>query len=337
VSEAVTALSNAQELRRELSERNQRYASRHKLPHVLSYGDSPVVVFEPYEQNGAPRHGNFLQATYAAILADRQWQKRLSKAHSQARRSLPRNHRQWRELDTSTSSDALLMNIFCYPRVSTDGRVRTLLGVQADRVPEFGWPARVPLAGNRFDRTEIDMRLGDLLVEAKLTESDFQCKSCEVLERYCDFAEVFEVHSLPRRVWPAISRTGSRAPIAPINPDPTVSMNDRIKASCAGEFPEPDTHTDAWVDPEMMKPRAPEYVSYQLIRNVLAAHATGFSFCVIHDARRPDLREAWYAIMRAIRPPELRTRCKVLTWQELAEMLPVRLQRFLQEKYGIKA
>ena len=29
------------------------------------------------------------------------------------------------------------------------------------------------------------------------------------------------------------------------------------------------------------------YVSYQLIRNVLAAHALGLSFCVILDAPRP--------------------------------------------------
>jgi hypothetical protein len=28
-------------------------------------------------------------------------------------------------------------------------------------------------------------------------------------------------------------------------------------------------------------------------------------------------------------------RCKVLTWQELAESLPKRVQQFLVEKYGI--
>ena len=59
------------------------------------------------------------------------------------------------------------------------------------------------------------------------------------------------------------------------------------------------------------------YVSYQLIRNVLAAHALGLSFCVILDARRPDLMEAWYSVMRYVRIATLRTRCQVLTWQEL--------------------
>ena len=41
--------------------------------------------------------------------------------------------------------------------------------------------------------------------------------------------------------------------------------------------------------------------------------------------------------MSCIRIVDLRLRCKVLTWQELAEVLPAKLQRFLQEKYGIAA
>ena len=79
------------------------------------------------------------------------------------------------------------------------------------------------------------------------------------------------------------------------------------------------------------------YLSYQLIRNVLAAHHGHCSFCVMLDARRPDLREAWFAVMSCIRIVELRLRCKILTWQELAEALPGKLQRFLQDKYGISA
>ena len=41
--------------------------------------------------------------------------------------------------------------------------------------------------------------------------------------------------------------------------------------------------------------------------------------------------------MSCIRMVDLRLRCKVLTWQELAEVLPGKVQRFLQEKYGIAA
>jgi hypothetical protein len=85
------------------------------------------------------------------------------------------------------------------------------------------------------------------------------------------------------------------------------------------------------------KTRATRYLSYQLIRNVLAAQANDGAFCVVCDARRPDLLQAWYEVLRCVRPMELRLRCKVLTWQELGAVLPSRLQAFLQEKYGISA
>ena len=45
--------------------------------------------------------------------------------------------------------------------------------------------------------------------------------------------------------------------------------------------------------------------------------------------------EDWYAVMKCVRSADLRIRCKVLTWQELAKALPSRLQEFLDEKYGI--
>ena len=64
-------------------------------------------------------------------------------------------------------------------------------------------------------------------------------------------------------------------------------------------------------------------------------YALNFSFCVLLDARRPDLIEAWYAVMKCVRIADLRTRCKVLTWQELSEVLPIGLQKFLDLKYGI--
>jgi hypothetical protein len=122
--------------------------------------------------------------------------------------------------------------------------------------------------------------LGDVLVEAKLTESDFQSAKKEVLLAYRDFAEVFDGQQLPQ--------------------------------------------TDL------------RYHSYQLLRNVLAAHALEYSFCVLIDARRPELAEAWYAIMRCVRPVELRTRLRISTWQELARSAPPKLRTFLAAKYGIE-
>jgi len=251
--------------------RNAAYALAQDLPHETSYGAMPVIVYEPF--SGALRHGNFLDASYSAVLSHPGWIRRLQKIHAQAKRCLPRKDRSWKELDSSMSSDALLMNVFCHPRaLSRSGRL--MLGVGVTEVPEFGFKARVPLRGGRTDRTEIDMKLGELL-----TEADFQIKEPEVVESYRDLEEVFDCEALPRR--------------------------DGL------------------------------YLSYQLIRNVLAAHVLALDFCVLLDARRPDLMEAWYVVMRSVRIPELRTRCKVLSWQELSAMLSPALRHFLDLKYGI--
>jgi hypothetical protein len=109
----------------------------------------------------------------------------------------------------------------------------------------------------------------------------------------------------------------------------------------ATEYPEDYSQEFSPEPPEHAKEMSPAsavesgYGGYQLIRNVLAAYAEGCSFCVLHDDRRPDLREAWYQVLAAVRPAELRVRLSVLTWQELAEYLPEELQRFLDWKYGI--
>ena len=55
---------------------------------------------------------------------------------------------------------------------------RALLGIESNAVPEFGFKPRTPLLNDKHDNTEIDMKIGELLVEAKLTESDFQSGRC---------------------------------------------------------------------------------------------------------------------------------------------------------------
>jgi len=270
---------HAAELRRELSLRNRSYAAKNGLLNRETYGEQPVVCYLPAEDGSG--HGNFLPETYRSIVQNENWRKRLDKIHAQVRGSLPREDRRWRELDSSNSSDALLMNIFCFPGTLNNRRLFDLLGIERGQIPLFGVKARVPLANGKADRTEIDMRLGDLLVEAKLTESDFQSAGVEIVESYRDFREVFDQRSLPRE--------GNR------------------------------------------------YNSYQLIRNVLAAQAKDCSFCVMADSRRPDLKEAWFAVMRCVRIASLRLRCKMITWQELSELLSGKLRLFLEEKYGIGA
>jgi hypothetical protein len=170
------------------------------------------------------------------------------------------------------------MNVFCHPQAMT-AEVCAMLGVGQDAIPRYGFKPRTPLRDGKYDNTEIDMQLGDLLVEAKLTESDFQCCSFGLIERYRDLDTVFDLAELPAR--------GGR------------------------------------------------HSGYQLIRGTLAAHATGYSFCVLCDSRRADLIEHWYTVMRAVRPYELRCRLKLLTWQELSAVLVEDLQNFLAAKYGI--
>ena len=104
----------AADLRRDLADRALKYAAAQGLPPSLSYGALAIVCFAP-DEDGL-RHGNFLPESYNAIQANPAWKKRLAKVHTQGNRCLPATARgRWMELDACTSSDALLMNIFCYP------------------------------------------------------------------------------------------------------------------------------------------------------------------------------------------------------------------------------
>lgn len=304
----------AGQLRREITARNRLYARSH--PHVESYGADPVIVYPPE----GDRHGNFFAPAYAAITARPEWLKRFEKVHAQARRSLPRAERRWRELDSSMSSDALLMNVFCSLGVVESAALTHALGFESGAQPLFGWKARVPLKSGRFDRTEVDMRLGSLLVEAKLTESDFQTCLPAVAESYRDFDAVFDPDLLPR-VDLVVSR-----------------RKDEIEfpENYSQEYEQPILDDSLAIrERAVFVETAPAFASYQLIRNVLAAYAEQASFCVVLDQRRPDLREAWFHVMAAVRSAGLRVRLKTITWQELATLLPDELCDFLDVKYGI--
>ena len=274
-------------LRRELNARSHQLARTQKLLHDVSPGANPVVIFGRDEQGN---HGNFHPASYARICENHAWARRLAKVHTASRRSRARKDWQWMELDSANSSDALLMNIFCHPEVFSDGilnlRVANLLNVEVASQPCFGINPGVPLRNghsggpNPVDRTEIDLDLGNLFVEAKLTETGFQNARLRLIERYRDLETVFDISRLP------------------------------------------------WTSDGIVQ-------GYQLIRNVLAAFAGDASFCVLSDARRRDLIEVWYTVLSAVHCSGFAWRLKLLTWQELAAVLPADLQQFLETKYGI--
>ncbi len=276
-------------LRAELSLRALRFAARRGLGYERTDGAVPGVVFA----RGESGHGNFHSRAYAEICARPEWARRLAKVHTASRRVRARAEWRWMELDCAASSDALLMNVFCYPGVMECAAVRALLGVEKNAVPEFGVKPRTPLLRGKRDCTEVDMRVGELLVEAKLTETDFQSAAMRMVERYRDFEEVFEASELPMRG----------------------GVPGQLAGGGEGE----------------------SVLGYQLIRGSLAAYASGGAFCVLCDARRPEMAEMWYRVMRAVRVFELRSRLKLLTWQELAEVVPRELAEFLAEKYGIVA
>lgn len=266
-------------LRKDIGQRSESYATARGLPRYHSLGTPPTVMFEPF---GTPMcHGNFLDSSYAAIAADPAWRIRLTKPHQRRNALPPIKQAHAMELDSSNSSDALLMNVFCHSAVASSAKMARLFGLQSLGRVEFGVAAQVLFATGRTDRTEQDIGFGDVVAEGKLTEADFTCKPKTHVASYRDFAAVFDTAALREE----------------------------------GE----------------------QFRHYQLIRNVLAIHASGKRFFLICDGRRPDLLRAWWEVVRCVQDRGLRSRCHFLFWQEIAAEAPRELGDFLLEKYGIRA
>jgi hypothetical protein len=261
-------------LRGEISARNAARCAH--WPADVSCSAVPSIV---YAENEAGEHGNFIPSSYRRILEQPAWKARLAKVYTGSRFLPRRGDRRRGELECAHSSDALLMNIFCYPRILTRKAVCSLLGIEPGHTAIFGFRPRIPFHNGKEDRSEMDLRLGDLFIEAKLTESGFQAASPALVHRYRDLEVVFDVARLP-------------------------------------------THRG-------------KFRSYQLIRGALAIHAQPGTFAVLYDQRRPDLRDHCFQVMAAISSAELRCRMSVVTWQELAAAMPLRVRHFLAEKYGV--
>ena len=179
-------------LRRELSHRNAVRAAN--LGGEMTYGTIPSVI---YCEDEAGAHGNFLPASYRQILKQADWRSRLAKVYTGSRFVPRSSDRTRRELECANSSDALLMNIFCYPGMLRRPALCSLLGLAPGIRPSFGFRARIPLKSGAQDRTEIDLKLGNLLVEAKLTEGNFQTARADLVHRYRDLETVFDRTRLP--------------------------------------------------------------------------------------------------------------------------------------------
>lgn len=184
-------LSSA-ELRREISHRNLLRAEA--IAHETTIGETPSILY--HDTQGS--HGNFIAAAYRRILASPDWHRRLAKAYTASSRVPRPRDRDRRELDCANSSDALLMNVFCYPGVTCRQQICSMLGIARGSRPQFGVKARVPTLRGGSDRSEIDMVVDNLFVEAKLTEGDFQRAPSNLLDRYSRFEAVFDIEKLPQ-------------------------------------------------------------------------------------------------------------------------------------------
>jgi hypothetical protein len=179
-------------LRRELSYRNAARAADFLAE--LSFGSVPSIV---YAENEGGQHGNFLPASYQRMMKQPGWKARLAKVYTGSRFLPRKTDRTRRELECANSSDALLMNIFCYPGILRRSALCSLLAIEPGIHPTFGFRPRIPLQNGADDRSEIDLKLGKLFIEAKLTEGDFQTARHGLVHRYRDLEAVFDVDRLP--------------------------------------------------------------------------------------------------------------------------------------------
>lgn len=186
----------SQKLRGALNEAARVHAEATGAPHYHSLNeDAPTILFEPYDNGN--RHGNFHSESYAAILECPEWRPCLDRQHPRLDALPPERRHKARETDSAISSAAFLMNVFCFPGI-LESEVGGLLHLDEPATPEFEFKPRVPLSNGDTDWTHIDMKIGSLLWESKLTEPDFTTAPDARVERYANLFDVFERRLLPR-------------------------------------------------------------------------------------------------------------------------------------------
>ncbi len=216
-----------------------------------------AVIFKDVESN-------FQQSSWEEIVATAAYFDRTKKAHSHFPSA------SILEMQSSNSSDALAMNIFCHPQIKSWVGVATLLKLSSLANVEFGYKAGV-LKSKLPDATEIDLYLNNsIFVECKLTEEGFTHKDKSEVEKYDEFANVFHIEHL---------------------------------------------HQDEL-----------GYHNYQLIRNILAANQYKGRFLLFCDMRRPDLAKSFFETVRCIKDVDLRIRCEIVYWQDIARVVGLDLR-----------
>jgi len=154
------------------------YAKEHGFDVDTSH--KSAVIFKNEANAFCPTSFNFISKN-----AD--WLARTKKPHQ--------NVADIMEMQSSNSSDALLMSIFCHPKIASWKGVRDILSFEPVN-PIFGFKALVEKEGTNGDMTEIDMAIGDHFVEAKLTEKDFTDKNVADVMKYKNLSLHFHADCL---------------------------------------------------------------------------------------------------------------------------------------------
>ena len=171
---------NSDILKQEIKKATLAYAKRRNLP--VDDSHTSAVIFRNLADSFHPE-------SFANIVSHADWNNRTRKAHPNVMGVL--------EMQSSNSSDALLMNIFCHPSIRHWAGVRKVLGHDMESI-SFGFPGEVRINNGQSDSTEIDMALPGAFCEAKLTESDFTQKRPDVVENYDSIQGAFHVDAMPR-------------------------------------------------------------------------------------------------------------------------------------------
>lgn len=131
---------------------------------------------------------SFHQDTFDNIYKNIDYKKRLDKTHP--------NVPGFKEMQSSNSSDALLMNLFAHPKIKEWKSLRDLISIdQSDNI-EFGWN---PVFDNETNhKTEIDMKIGNNIFEAKLTEEDFTLKDLKIVLTYSNVEKIIDLKDLTK-------------------------------------------------------------------------------------------------------------------------------------------
>lgn len=131
---------------------------------------------------------NFHHKTWSNIKGNENWLKRSEKKHTHFSDGTF-------EMQSSNSSDALLMNIFCFPGFFNWSGPKKILKIDQCKDIQFGWNPEFENE-NKNHPTEIDLKIGDNIFEAKMTESSFTAKEKDVVYSYADFNKVFNDRNL---------------------------------------------------------------------------------------------------------------------------------------------